>query len=77
MGSCQFQRHQGGDKNVSKKRKFCETQKEKLMGDHAEPIKTKKVTQPSKNVGCPATFAVKKIHSFPEYYILEQLEILF
>ena len=36
------------------------------MGDHAEPIKTKKLTQPSKKVGCPVTFAVKKIYSFPE-----------
>ena len=40
LGSCQFQYHQGDDKNVSKKRKFRETQKEKLTGDHAEPIKT-------------------------------------
>ena len=69
LGSCQFQCHQGDDKNVSKKRKFRETQKEKLKGDHAEPIKTKKLTQPSKKVGCPVTFAVKKIYSFPEYKI--------
>ena len=69
LGSCQFQCHQGGDKNVSKKRIFRETQKEKLTGDHAEPIKTKKLTQPSKKVGCPVTFAVKKIYSFPEYKI--------
>ena len=66
MGSCQFQCHQGGDKNVSKKRKFRETQKEKLTGDHAEPIKIKKLTQPSKKVGCTVTFAVKKIYSFLE-----------
>ena len=39
------------DKNISKKVKFCETQKEKLVGDHAEPIKTKNFTQPSKKVG--------------------------
>ena len=69
MGSCQFQCHQGGDKNFSKKRIFRETQKEKLTGGHAEPIKTKKLTQPSKKVGCPVTFAVKKIYSFPEYKI--------
>ena len=69
MGSYQFQCYQGGDKNVSKKRIFRETQKEKLTGDHAEPIKTKKLTQPSKKVGCPVTFAVKKIYSFPEYKI--------
>ena len=49
--------------------KFRETQKEKLTGDHAEPIKTKKLTQLSKKVGCPVTFAVKKIYSFPEYKI--------
>ena len=49
--------------------KFRETQKEKLTGDHAEPIKTKKLTQPSKKVGCPVTFAVKKIYSFPEHKI--------
>ena len=30
----------GGDKNVSKKREFREKQKEKLTGDHTEPIKT-------------------------------------
>ena len=69
LGSCQFQCHQGGDKNVSKKRIFRETQKEKLTGDNAEPIKTKRLTQPSKKVGCPVTFAVKKIYSFPEYKI--------
>ena len=46
--------------------KFRETQKEKLTGDHAEPIKTKKLTQLSKEVGCLVTFAVKKIYSFPE-----------
>ena len=52
------------DKNISKKVKFCETQKEKLMGDHAEPIKTKNFTQPSKKVGCPVTFSLKKIYYF-------------
>ena len=41
LGSCQFQFHQGGDKNVSKKRKFRETQKEKLTGNHVEPSKLK------------------------------------
>ena len=70
LGGCQFQCHQGGDK-ISKKRKFRETQKEKLTGHHAEPIKTKKLTQPS---GCPVTFAVKKIYSFPEYKILADTE---
>ena len=39
------------------------------MGDHAEPIKTKKHAQPSKRVGCTVTFAVKKIYSFPEQKI--------
>ena len=70
LGGCQFQCHQGGDK-ISKKRKFRETQKEKLTGHHAEPIKTKKLTQPS---GCPVTFAVKKIYYFPEYKILAHTE---
>ena len=69
LGSFQFQCHQGSDKNISKKVKFRKTQKEKLTGDHAEPIKTKKLTQPSKKVGCPVTFAVKKIYSFPEHKI--------
>ena len=46
--------------------KFRKTQKEKLTGDHAEPIKTKKLTQLSKKVGCLVTFAVNKIYSFPE-----------
>ena len=69
LGSCQSQCRQGGDKNVNKKRKFCETQKEKLTGDNAEQIKIKKLTQPSKKVGCLVTFAVKKIYSFPEYKI--------
>ena len=73
LGGCQFQCHQEGDK-ISKKRKFSETQKEKLTGHHAEPIKTKKLTQPSKKVGCPVTFAVKKIYSFPEYKILADTE---
>ena len=73
LGGCQFQCHQGGDK-ISKKSKFRETQKEKLTGDHAKPIKTKNLTQPSKKVGCPATFAVKKIYSFPEYKILADTE---
>ena len=59
----------GSDKNISEKVKFHETQKEKLTGDHAEPIKTEKLTQPSKKVGCPVTFAIKKIYSFPEYKI--------
>ena len=45
LGSCQFQCHQGGHKNVRKKRIFHKTQKERLKGDHAEPIKTKKLTQ--------------------------------
>ena len=69
MGSCQFQCHQGGNKNVSKKRKFRKTQKEKSTDDHAELMKTKKLTQPSKKVGYPVTLAVKKIYSFPEYKI--------
>ena len=46
--------------------KFHETQKEKLTGDNAEPIKTEKLTQPSKKVDCPVTFEAKKIYSFPE-----------
>ena len=37
------------------------------MGDHAEPIKTKNLTQPSKKVDWPVMFAVKKIYSFPEH----------
>ena len=37
---------------------------------HVEPIKTKHLTQPSKNVGCPVTFAVKKVYSFPEHKTL-------
>ena len=49
--------------------KFRETQKQKLTGDHAEPIKTKKLTQLSKKVGFSVTFAVKKIYSFPEHKI--------
>ena len=69
LGSCQFQCHQGGNKNVSKKRKFRKTQKEKSTDDHAELMKTKKLTQPSKKVGYPVTLAVKKIYSFPEYKI--------
>ena len=69
LGSSQFQCHQRSDKNISKKVKFRETRKEKLTSDHAEPIKTKKLTQLSKNVGCPLTFAVKKIYSFPEHKI--------
>ena len=39
------------------------------MGDHAEPIKTKNLTQPSKKVGWPVMFAVTKIYSFPEHKI--------
>ena len=31
--------------------------------------KLKKLTQPSKKVRCPVTFAVKKFYSFPEYKI--------
>ena len=50
LGSCQFQCHQGGHKNVSKKRKFRQTQKQRLKGDHAEPIKTKKLTQLEKKL---------------------------
>ena len=69
MGSCQFQYYQGCNKNVSKNTKFRETRKEKLTGDHAESIKTKKLTQPSKKVGCPVTFVVKKIYSIPEHKI--------
>ena len=56
----------GGDKNVSKKKKFRATQKEKLTADHAEPIKTTKLSLPSKKVDCPVT---KKVNSFPEYKI--------
>ena len=39
------------------------------MGDHTEPIKTIKLTKPSKKVGCPLIFAVKKSYTFPEYKI--------
>ena len=71
LRNCQFQCHQGSDKDISKKVKFRETQKEKLTGDHAEPIKTKKnsLTQLSKNVSCPVTLAVKNIYYFPEHKI--------
>ena len=62
LASCQFQCHQDSNKNISKKVKFHETQKEKLTGDHAEPIKSKKLTQPPKKIGCPVTFAVKRIY---------------
>ena len=69
LASCQFQCHQDSDKNISKKVKFHETQKETLTGDHAEPIKSKKLSQPPKKIGCPVTFAVKRIYSFPEHKI--------
>ena len=42
LGNCQLQYYQGGNNNVGKKKKFCETQQEKLTCDHGEPIKTKK-----------------------------------
>ena len=51
LRSCQFQCHQEGDGNVSKKAKFLEKQKEKLTDEHAEPIKTEKLTQPSEIAG--------------------------
>ena len=35
-----------------------------------EPIKIKHLPQPSKKVGCPVTFAVKKVYYFPEHKTL-------
>ena len=37
---------------------------------HVEPIKTKHLIQTSKKIGCPMTFAVKKVYSFPEHKTL-------
>ena len=55
--------------------KFHETQKEKLKGDHDDPINTKKLTQPSEKVGYPVTFAVKKIYSFTaKWFLKKQLQ---
>lgn len=54
-------------KNVGRNTEFREKQKAVLMGDYAESTKTTKLEQPSKNVGCPVTFAVEKILSFPEH----------
>ena len=52
---------------MGKNTEFREKQKAMLTGDYAESTRTTKLEQPSKNVGCPVNFAVKKILSFPEH----------
>ena len=67
LENCQLQYYQGGNNNVGKKKKFCETQQEKLTCDQVNQSKLKKLTQSSKEIRCPVAFAVMKIYSFPEH----------
>ena len=50
LGSCEYQCHQGKDKNVIIKQKYRLKQQEKLCSDHPEAVQTRKLAQPSKKV---------------------------
>ena len=52
LGNCDFQCHQGADKNVAKKQKYFEEQKEKLKSDHSAPVKMRRLTQPTNKTIC-------------------------
>ena len=53
LGNCDFQCHQGFDKNIGKKKKHHLNQQKKLKSDHAVNVETRKLTQPTKKVIVP------------------------
>ena len=60
--------HQGRDMNTGLKYKKPNVKNEEIMTDHCYR-ETRKLTQPSKIMGCPVVFAPKKIFYFPEFSI--------
>ena len=70
LGKRGYQCHQGRDRNITKKQKYKGTRKDLVRGvDHTHHMKTRKLSQPSKKLNCPAQFSVKKLHRLPEYKI--------
>ena len=76
LGVCSFQCHQGEDFNIGHKKKHKEKQEQKLKSDHAECFKMKKLSQPSKKVGCPVKFDVKKLLKFDGFKISDDTRYL-
>ena len=62
-------------KNVSKKMKYRENQRQKLCSDPPQHIKTRKLSQPTKKLDCPVRFQVKKIYRFPKFAIMKDTNI--
>ena len=76
LGVCSYQCHQGEDFNIGNKKKHKEKQEQKLNSDQAEFVKTKKLSQPSKKVGCPVKFDVKKLLKFDGFKITDNTRYL-
>lgn len=71
LGRRKYQCHQGKDKAVHQKEKYRTQKNSKLLSEHGSAAsKTRKHTQPTKKLGCPVTFEVKKLFRFPEARIL-------
>ncbi|XP_051503118.1 uncharacterized protein si:dkey-31c13.1 isoform X1 [Myxocyprinus asiaticus] len=62
--------HQGRDKHAKAKQRREETKAQCLKEDHSS-VKTRRLMQPTKKMGCPATIYVSHIVKFPDYLITE------
>ncbi|XP_066917540.1 uncharacterized protein [Clytia hemisphaerica] len=71
LGACQYQCHQGQDFNIGNKKKHKLKQEQKI-----EFVKTKKLSKPSKKVGCPVKFDVKKLLKFDGFNVSENTRYL-
>ena len=63
LGKQEYFCHQGRDYNKGKKDKYIEKKNVVLKQDHIF-TKSRKHTKPTKNLGCPVKFCVKKIYRF-------------
>ena len=59
----------GPDRHTSFKEELDRKNEEKSRKDHSQVIKTKKLVQCSRKLGCPAKISLKEIFTFPDYKI--------
>ena len=67
LGKQEYFCHQGRDYNKGKKDKYIE--KKKRYKARSCLYKSRKHTQPTKKLGCPVKFCVKKIYWFTSYKV--------
>ena len=68
LGKRDYICHQGPDIDSKKKEKEAQKRNNMFVHDH-KYTGSRKHTQPTKKLGCPVTFSVKKIMTFPEVSI--------